>query len=118
VIYKAQAEALDSFRFDSLEEFRKNRAEKLHNAINAFHEALKYILVKENPTDYAMTQNNLGAVYSLIAELEDKERNLDNATLAYQEALRIYTHEEYPAYNKKVKANLDRIKQRFGSDPK
>jgi hypothetical protein len=31
------------------------------------------------PTDYAMTQDNLGNAYAILAEVRDKEENLESS---------------------------------------
>jgi tetratricopeptide (TPR) repeat protein len=48
------------------------------------------------PLDYAMTQNNLGAAYRNLAEIEDREGNLRLAIAAYEAALEHYTPERAP----------------------
>ncbi len=43
------------------------------------------------PTDYAMTENNLGNAYGDMAEVRGKEDNLKKSIAAYGEALQVYT---------------------------
>jgi hypothetical protein len=42
-----------------------------------------------------------------LAEVRDKESNLEKAIYAYQEALKIYTKEKYPIMHQTVKSNLE-----------
>jgi len=41
-------------------------------AIKAYKEALRVYTPERFPMDYAMTQNNLGAAYVTLAEVENK----------------------------------------------
>jgi tetratricopeptide (TPR) repeat protein len=56
--------------------------------------------------DYAMTQNNLGNAYTTLAQVEEKEENYKKAITAYEEALKVFTKEEFPELNKSVAQNL------------
>ena len=53
-----------------------------------------------------MTQNNLGNAYSTLAEVEDKAKNCQSAIQAYDEALKVYTKEEFPEVYHLVEHNL------------
>ena len=115
--YKSIAESLNTYNYPSVAEFHQSKTDKLNNAITAFEEALKVFTLKKYPLDYAMTQNNLGTVYSLLAAIDEKAREyVKKATDAYEEALKVYRPEIDAALNKKVKANLARVKQRFNQE--
>ena len=76
-------------------------------AIDEYKSILKMVSPKKFPDRYATTQNNLGNAYSGLAEVRDKEANLEKAINAYQEALKIYTEEKYPIMYQTVKSNLE-----------
>ncbi|GAG65825.1 unnamed protein product, partial [marine sediment metagenome] len=50
----------------------KKSLEKVKEAIQAFQKALKVYTPEDFPVDYAMTQNNLGNAYHILAEIKDK----------------------------------------------
>ena len=56
-----------------------------------------------------MTQNNIGNAYRTLAEVEDKAKNCKKAIEAYQNALKIFTEESYPMYNKGIADNLGNL---------
>ena len=106
-------------------------AENCKLAIQACHQALKVRTLELFPMDYATTQNNLGAAYGTLANVEDKAENCRKAIEACEEALLIRTLERYPmdyaetqstlgsAYRtlaraKNLSANCRRAKQAFG----
>ena len=74
------------------ENFKSN----LVKAINAYLKALEVRTLEEFRTDYAMTQNNLGAAYGTLAGVEDKAENCKSAIQAYLQALRVSTLEQFP----------------------
>jgi tetratricopeptide (TPR) repeat protein len=45
---------------------------------------------------YGMTQNNLGTAYRTLGEVEEKAENCKKAIKAYEEALKVYTLEDFP----------------------
>jgi len=59
--------------------------------------------------DYAMTQNNIGTAYSKLAEVEEKALNCKKAIEAYKNALKIFTENSYPEYNKTVAGNIEKL---------
>ena len=65
-------------------------------AIDEYKSILEMVSPKKFPDRYATTQNNLGAAYWNLAEVRNKEANLEKAINAYQEALKIRTVESYP----------------------
>jgi tetratricopeptide (TPR) repeat protein len=53
-----------------------------------------------------MTQNNLGTAYVRLAEVRDREGNLERAIAAYREALRFRTPETAPLEYATTQNNL------------
>jgi len=49
-----------------------------------------------------MTQNNIGVVYRTPTEVEEKVLNCKKIIEAYREALKIFTEDSYPEYNRIV----------------
>jgi hypothetical protein len=72
---------------------------------------LKVYTLSEYPLDYAVTQDNLGDVYSALAEVKDKEENLSKAARAYEEALKVYTLGRYPAQFRTTTAAMEKAKK-------
>jgi tetratricopeptide (TPR) repeat protein len=72
------------------------KAEYMKIAIEAYEEALKVYTRNRYPMQYGTTQNNLGAAYQTLAEVEAKTENCRRAIEAYEEALKVYTHDRYP----------------------
>ena len=52
------------------------------------------------------TQNNLGTAYGILAEVKDKAENREKAVQAYQEALKVYTKEEFPEVYRIIEENI------------
>jgi len=67
---------------------------------------LKVRTLDDLPMDYAETQYNLGNVYSTLAEVKDKAENCEKAVQAYQEALSIYTKEEFSEIYRIIGENI------------
>ena len=65
-------------------------------AINVYNDALNYRTIRSFPVDYAMTQNNLGTVYSMLAVLEYRSENCRKAIAAHGEALNVYSPGNLP----------------------
>jgi len=53
-----------------------------------------------------MTYYNIGNIYKILAEVENKNENCERATSAYEEALKVYTQEQFPSECKKIKENI------------
>ncbi len=75
-------------------------------AIDEYKSILKMVSSKKFPDRYATTQNNLGAAYWNLAEVRNKEANLEKAINAYQEALKIRTVESYPTDYARTQNNI------------
>ncbi|MGA8169700.1 MAG: hypothetical protein WB816_02505, partial [Methylocystis sp.] len=61
------------------------------------------------PLDWAMTQNNLGNALLKLGEHESGTAALEEAWVAYDEALKEYTPEADPYRHSKVKGNLTHV---------
>jgi tetratricopeptide (TPR) repeat protein len=72
------------------------RAKYMKIAASAYNNALKVWTVSNHPSEYGMTQNNLGAAYGRPGEVEEKAENCKKAIAAYQEALKVYTLANFP----------------------
>ena len=72
------------------------KAEFMKIAIEAYEEVLKVRTHDRFPMQYGGTQNNLGAAYSTLAEVEAKAENSRRAIGAYEEALKVYTRDRFP----------------------
>jgi tetratricopeptide (TPR) repeat protein len=83
-----------------------DRRENLRRAIAAFEAALVYWTPQTAPLDYAMTQNNLGITYSVLAALEAREANLRHAIAAFEAALDYYTPQATPLHYATTQNNL------------
>jgi len=78
----------------------------LRLALQAYGEALKIYTLKEYPNEYALAQWDLGALFHNLILLKEKEENCLKAEKAIQNALKIFTEEAYPIFNKTLKENL------------
>jgi tetratricopeptide (TPR) repeat protein len=83
-----------------------DKRDYLRIAIEAYREALKVKTLDRFPMDYAMTQNNLGAAYSTLAEVEDKSENCKRAIEAYTQALKVRTLDRFPIQYATTQNNL------------
>jgi len=63
-----------------------------------------------------MTQNNLGTAYRTLGEVEAKAENCKKAIKAYEEALKVFTKEEFPEIYLLVKSNLRKLLDFCGSE--
>ena len=72
-----------------------DRAENLQTAIACYEQALRFRTPEAAPLDYARTQHNLGAAYSL-SPVGDRAENLKKAIACYEQALRFRTPEAEP----------------------
>jgi len=57
---------------------------------------LKVYTLYDSPIDYALTQNKLGTAYRVLADIKDTVANCEKAIQHYQEALKVYTLDDYP----------------------
>jgi tetratricopeptide (TPR) repeat protein len=88
----------------------EDKAKNHNKAIMAYNEALAVYTIKKCPYNYAMTQNNLGVAYRELSivkdKAEDKAKNYNKAIMAYDEALKVYTFDEFPYYYAGTQNNL------------
>jgi len=76
-------------------------------AISSYEEALKVYTIDRFPMDYAMTHNNLGYAYRVLAEVEEKSENCKKAISSFEEALKVYTIDRFPMQYAIIRNNLD-----------
>lgn len=75
-------------------------------SIKAYKRVLKEFTRKKNSERYAMTQNNLGAAYRTLGEVEEKVENSKRAMRAYEEVLKVRTLERFPIQYAATQNNL------------
>jgi tetratricopeptide (TPR) repeat protein len=75
---------------------RESGTEKLEQAVDAYHAALKERTRDRVPLDWAMTQTNLGNALVWLGERESGTPRLEEAVKAYRAALEEYTRERAP----------------------
>ena len=97
ITYKAMAEMIKNYVFDSINEYNEFRADRLLNAMGAFQGALTVFTIEKYPYDYAMVRFSMGETYAMLAELQEREENLAKALASLEEALKIFTPADYPA---------------------
>ncbi|PDW02098.1 hypothetical protein [Candidatus Viridilinea mediisalina] len=97
----------------------EDRRARLHAALAAYDEALRFRTPESAPLAYAATQNNRAAILSAIASLagEDRRARLRAALAAYDEALRFYTPESAPLDYAMTQGNLLNLHRMLADDP-
>ncbi len=95
----------------------RNKEKNLNKAIRIYKEALKIYTIDKYPFYYAFTRNNLRNAHatffevqykgSIYSEIRIKEENLKKAVLEYEEALKVYTIEQYPLNYALTQNNLE-----------
>ena len=90
------------------------KAEYMKAAIKAFEEALKVTTLEKFPMKYAITQNNLGAAYAILGQVEETAINCKSAINAYEEALKVRTLEKFPMEYAMTQNNLGATYQTLG----
>lgn len=83
-----------------------NRCEELHEAIDCYATAQRVLTESAFPQNWAMTQNNLGTVYTDLSSLKDREVNLRLAIEAFNKAARVYTELTFPQDWAGMQSNL------------
>lgn len=82
------------------------KASYMKLAIAAYSKSSESFSLKDAPTDFAITQNNLGNAYVDLAEVEDKAENCRRAVAAYEEALKVRTLDPFPTKYAMTQNNL------------
>ena len=77
-------------------------------AVDAYRAALEERTRERVPLDWAMTQNNLGAVLATLAERESGTAHLEEAVAAYRAALEEWTPEAAFDWHQLAQQNLER----------
>jgi tetratricopeptide (TPR) repeat protein len=85
-------------------------------AVQSFSEALKAVTLVDNPTEYAMLQNNLGNALQYAASGHPVENNL-RALQAYDEALKVRNPRDTPAEYANTIANRANCLRNLPDDP-
>lgn len=83
-------------RANDIAQYDIQRSDLERIAIEAYNEALKTYTPDKYPIDYGITQNNLGAAYNTLAEIEDNAANAKKAINAFNKALEVYTPDKSP----------------------
>ena len=84
----------------------KDIKSNLIKSIHAYLQVLEVRTLEKFPSDYAMTQNNLGAAHGTLASIEDKAENSKRAIQAYLQALKVSTLEQFPTDYAMTQNNL------------
>ncbi len=82
------------------------KAQYLEVAAAACKDSLRVYSFKHSPMQFAAMQDNLGAVYRGLAEVDEKAENCGKAVAACNEALRVYTFQRFPVDYAIVHNNL------------
>ena len=82
------------------------RETNLMRTIKAYGMAIRFYTLKDQPHNYALTQNNMGLAYGNLAGVRDPEVNLGLAIDAYNEALKIHTIDEFPVQYATTQNNM------------
>ena len=83
-----------------------DRAGNLEKAIFFLRQALEALSRRDNPHEWAATQNDLGEAYRNRSLLGDRAKNLDQAILHYQRSLEVATPQADPDLWAAVHNNL------------
>jgi hypothetical protein len=79
-------------------------------AVAYYQRALDVFTPENAPLAWAWNQNNLGAAFETLRGAEgERVASLGDAVQCYELALRIFTHEAYPAQHQVVARNLARV---------
>jgi len=84
---------------------------KLNEAIAAYEIAAEKARAVDNEQSYAAIQDNMGIAYSLLPT-GDREENLRNAVSCYQNALQIYSENDFPQDYAMTQNNLGKCVSR------
>ncbi len=75
----------------------QNKEQYLINALDAYSQALILYKIYNEPYQYALIYGNIGNVYIEFSKIKDKQDNVIKAIEAFDEALKIFTPENYPS---------------------
>ena len=92
--------------------------ELLSQAVIAYRNALQMKTREKQPQEWAMIQSKLGhALREQATRLADarKGERLRQATLAYEAALEVYSHETFPSEHEEVRKSLQIIGTLFNT---
>jgi tetratricopeptide (TPR) repeat protein len=78
------------------EENGEKQIKYLKKAIGVYCDSLNYRTFRNYPVEYAVTQNNTGSAYRLLAALEQRKENSLLAIAAHEEALKVFSPGNLP----------------------
>lgn len=87
----------------------------LLNAAHAYQEALKIFNIAERseeerlPVEYANIQQNVGEVYSRLAQIEGDRENISRAIESFNNALKVYTKNNHPKKYAIIQTQIGRV---------
>jgi tetratricopeptide (TPR) repeat protein len=90
------------------------RAHRLADAVACYREALDDRSLENSSARYAGTQQALGSLYRAQADLVENAASiakLDQAAVAYREALKVFTAKAYPEENRTLLESLKEIEE-------
>ncbi len=93
---------------------RESGTARLEEAVAAYRAALEVSTRDAMPTDWAMTQNNLGTVLQSLGERESGTARLEEAVAAYRAALEVRTRADMPTDWAMTQNNLGTVLQSLG----
>ena len=97
---------------NNADELLKKNMDK--EALDLYIEILNKVSKKREPERYSYIKNKEGICYGKLANISNKEDNLNKEIQAYEEALKIYTVEKYPNDYKMTISNIDLAKKTLG----
>jgi tetratricopeptide (TPR) repeat protein len=93
---------------------RETGTKRLEEAVDTLRKAQLEQTREDTPLDWAMTQNNLGIAFSIMAERESDPKRWEEAVSAFRQALLERTRERVPEQWAKTQNNLGNALQRLG----
>lgn len=94
--YRATTLSICGSAYRILAEVGEKKSESCNKAIKCCEEAISIYTKEALPIQVAATQNVLGGVYKLLAEIEDKNENCKKAIKYCSEALKVRTLKDSP----------------------
>jgi tetratricopeptide (TPR) repeat protein len=102
--------------YSDLAEVEEN-GEYYTKVFDFYQEALGQSTLQKDPLGYAVAQNNLGAYYGKMANIEkDKNlqrKNCESAIDCFNNALKVYTYEKFPQEYSETKTNICEVYRRL-----
>ena len=102
----AQASAQLGLGIAYNEHLKGDRPTNLESAEAIFNRALRFFTPQRYPTEYAITQNNLGITYRMRAELNEPIKNLNLAIACFSRAVNYMSQQTAPLDFAVIQSNL------------